>query len=222
MRKLLLAAALSISFFVHGQADLSGSYGYLLEQPDNATKDEHAVPGGRLVLIKMENNLYRFWLDVMTKGPDFNRMETDGTLQFVNDTASFDNTFEDAAQSCILKFRKSGNTIVITTHGGALGCGSGLQANGAFTRFENQQKLDNNWLREQYPHAPLYKVTAAAAEFYQDQDGFRSFTPKRSFNKGETFLAIAETDKTVYTEMVMPDGTLRYGWLRKTDIKIKD
>ena len=222
MRILLLAITMSVFLVAGAQENLTGAYGYKLEEPVATNTSEHAVPGGLLVLVKMEKNMYRFWLDVLSKGPDFNRTETDGTLQFINDTASFDNTFEDAAQACILKFKRTGNQITIRSEGGAAGCGSGLQANGDYPKLEKQPKLDDNWLRAQYPHAPVYKVNSAAAAFYRDQDGFQSFTPKRTLSKGNTFLAIAETETTVYTEMFLPDGTLQYGWLRKQDIKIKD
>ena len=117
MRSSLLLILVFLGLSVSAQTDLSGTYGFTLESPASP-KDNHAVPGGRLVLLKMESNLYRFWLDVLSKGPEFDRMETDATLLFVNDTASFDNTFEDAVSECYLKFRRSGNTIVIKSEGG--------------------------------------------------------------------------------------------------------
>ncbi|HMU47046.1 MAG TPA: hypothetical protein PKC72_11800, partial [Chitinophagaceae bacterium] len=99
-----------------GQENFTGVYGYSMPLENNtAAKEKSAVPGGRLVLIKMEGNQYRFWLDVLTGPPGYNRVETDGTITFRNDTASFDNTYEDAADPCILKFKKTGKTISINS-----------------------------------------------------------------------------------------------------------
>lgn len=222
MKSLFLSIALLCSFTLFSQTNLAGSYGYTLESPVGVTKDERAIPGGRLVLVKMEGNLYRFWLDVLSKGPDFNRVETDATISFINDTASFDNTFEDAAGTCLLKFKVNGKTISVKSHGGVAACGSGLLADGEYTWLAKQPKIDNAWLRTQYPHAPTMKVEIELAQMYADQDGLQSFTPKRMMMKGDTFLAIAETDVAVYTEIIRPDGTLSHGWLRKKDIKMKD
>ena len=76
--------------------------------------EENSGPSGSLVLVRMDGNKYRFWLDVIIGRPDYNRGETDGTITFVNDTASFDNTYEDAEHPCILKFKLAGNTIIST------------------------------------------------------------------------------------------------------------
>lgn len=221
MRSSLLLILVFFGLSASAQTDLSGAYGFTLESPASP-KDNHAVPGGRLVLLKMESNLYRFWLDVLSKGPEFDRMETDATLLFVNDTASFDNTFEDAVSECYLKFRRSGNTIVIKSEGGPAACGDGLQPDGVYTKLDKQPKLDNAWLKAQYPHAGTMKIASPGAEMYRDEDGYQSFSPRRVLSKGDEFLAIAETEKTIYTEMVQADGTLKYGWIRKSDIKMKD
>ena len=97
MKNIFFIACLSLySFIVTGQTDLSGAYGYLFKPQGNPPETEkQRGPNGQLVLIKMDNNQYRFWLDVTLGWPNYNVGETDGTITFKNDTASFDNTFED-------------------------------------------------------------------------------------------------------------------------------
>lgn len=116
------------SLFAIAQKDLTGAYGYSLTPVKSTTvKDKNAVPGGQLVLIRMEANKYRFWLDVLDQALPVIIAETDGTISFVNDTASFDNTFEDAEHPCVLHFKISGNTISINSHSTSFNCGFGNQ-----------------------------------------------------------------------------------------------
>lgn len=222
MKKYFLAGLILLPVFsLFAQNDLSGSYGYSMPAAGSVQKDKSAVPGGQLVLLKMEGNQYRFWLDVLTGAPGYNRGETDGTVSFVNDTASFDNTFEDAIDPCVLKFRRSGKNIIISNKAASFNCGfgNGVSADGEYKWLDNQVVLNNAWLKKQYPHSGTLKVGAVKAEMYRDQDGMQSFPAKRYLSKGDEFISIAETEKTVYTERITPDGTLQYGWLRKSDIK---
>ncbi len=223
MKSLLLALLTLLTSIAYTQENFSGSYGYIV-QPETApaAKDKSAIPGGRLVLLKMEGNKYRFWLDVLTGAPGYNRGETDGTIVFLNDTASFDNTFEDASHPCILKFKKTGMTVNINSQSTSFNCGfgNGVSADGDYAWIPKQEALDNDWLKKQYPQSSLLKIGVAQAEIYHDQDGMQSFGKKQFLSKGASFLNIAETEKTVYTEWIAADGTLQYGWIRKSDIKM--
>ena len=107
MKKIFIPVILSVmTLFTAAQQNISGTYGYKIKVQGTPSKTEKiAGPTGKLVLLKMEGNKYRFWLDVTVGAPSYNAGETDGTITFVNDTASFDNTFEGASQSCILKFK---------------------------------------------------------------------------------------------------------------------
>jgi len=86
MKKLIfLFLVLSACLTAHSQKDLSGAYGYTLPlEKAQPPKNKSAIPGGQLVLIRMEENKYRFWLDVLTGPPGYNRGETDGTIVFEN------------------------------------------------------------------------------------------------------------------------------------------
>lgn len=210
------------SHFSFSQKDLSGAYGYTLPvQKPQPPKDKTAVPGGYVVLVKMEDSKYRFWLDVLTGPPGYNRGETDGTITFVNDTASFDNTFEDAENPCILKFKITGTTITINSQSTSFNCGfgNGVNADGDYPRLKTQPVLDNKWLRKEYPSTPYASVTANKAELFQDENCMVPFTPKRFFNKGDSFLSIAETAKSVYTEYFIAPGKFTWGWIKKSDVK---
>ena len=206
---------------VSAQKNLSGAFGYTLPvtkaQPP---KDKTAIPGGQLVLVKMEDNKYRFWLDVLTGPPGYNRGETDGTISFVNDTASFDNSYEDAEHPCILHFRISGNKITINSHSTSFNCGfgNGVNADGDYTYLKQQPVLDNNWLRKEYPSTPMAKASSGKTEIFQDENCLVPFSPKKYFNKGDRFLSIAETTKSVYTEYFTAPGSFLWGWVRKSEV----
>lgn len=215
---LLLLSTLTTS----GQKDLSGAYGYTLPvSKTQPPKDKTAIPGGQLVLVKMEGSKYRFWLDVLTGPPGYNRGETDGTITFVNDTASFDNTFEDAENPCILKFKRNGTTLTIISHSTSFNCGfgNGVAADGDYPRLKTQPVLDNKWLKKEYPNTPMATATSGKTEVFQDENCFVPFSPRVFFAKGDTFLSIAETAKSIYTEYIPANGKFIWGWIKKSDIK---
>lgn len=223
--KLFFAAFLlfSCSLLAYSQQDLTGAYGYSLKPTGNTGNDKQATgPAGKLVLLKMEENKYRFWLDVTIGWPSYNVGETDGTISFVNDTASFDNTFEDAGNPCILKFKRTGTTISINSQSSSFNCGFGNQvhADGEFTKLKVQPVLDNKWLKTEYPQAPLATVTANRAEIFQDENCLVPFLPKKYFTKGDSFLNIAETQKSMYLEDIPAPGKFTWGWIRKSDVKM--
>lgn len=213
---LLLSCLLSVA-----QKDLTGVYGYTMPvSKTQPPKDKTAVPGGQLVLIKMEDNKYRFWLDVLTGPPGYNRGETDGTVTFVNDTASFDNTFEDAEHPCILKFKLTGSTISINSQSTSFNCGfgNGVNADGEYPRLKIQPVLDNKWLLKEYTSSPMATASSNKAELFQDENCLVPFTPKRHFAKGDSFLSIAETTKSIYTEYIPSPGKFIWGWIKKSEI----
>ncbi len=230
-KKIFLKKVSLFSFFIlyiaccYAQQNVTGSYSYILKTNGNLVQEKKKVaPGGTLVLIKIEGNKYRFWLDVLNGSPEYNRGETDGTITFKNDTASFDNTFEEATSDCILKFKRTGNTIEISSSSSSYNCGfdNGINADGRYTRTDKQEPLNNDWLKKQYPDASILKIASRGAELYEDEDGLRSFTKKKLLAKGELIISISETEKTVYTEMIKNDGTLQYGWIRKTAIEMNE
>ncbi len=221
-KSLFILLLLSTGLVAVSQKDLSGAYGYTLPtEKAQPPKDKTAIPGGQLVLVKMEDSKYRFWLDVLTGPPGYNRGETDGTIIFVNDTASFDNTFEEAKNPCILKFRLTGNTISIDSRSTSFNCGfgNGVNADGDYTRIKTQPVLDNNWLKREYNSSPLASATAVKTELFQDENCLVPFIPKRYFTKGDSFLSIAETALSIYTEHFPAPGIFIWGWIRKSDVK---
>lgn len=222
MKKSLFITGLLFSCLLSvAQKDLTGAYGYTMPvSKTQPPKDKTAVPGGHLVLIKMEDNKYRFWLDVLTGPPGYNRGETDGTIAFVNDTASFDNTFEDAEHPCILKFKLTGNTISINSHSTSFNCGfgNGVNADGEYPRLKTQPVLDNKWLLKEYSNSPMATAASNKTELFQDENCLVPFTPKRYFIKGDSFLSIAETTKSIYTEYIPSAGKFIWGWIRKSEI----
>lgn len=226
MKKIVLPlVALLMGLVAMAQKDLSGAYGYTLNTPKaQLPKDKSAVPGGQLVLIRMEDNKYRFWLDVLNGPPGFNRGETDGTVIFVNDTASFDNTFENAENPCILKFKLSGNLISINSHSTSFNCGfgNGVNADGEYARLKTQPVLDNKWLRKEYSSSPMATASSGKTEIFQDENCLVPFSPRKFLAKGESFLSIAETTKSVYTEIIPAPGKFTWGWIKKTDIKSEE
>lgn len=224
-RLLLLPILLVATFTVSAQPNLSGAYGYSFKPQGNTGNDKNATgPNGSLVLLKMDGNKYRFWLDVTLGWPNYNSGETDGTMTFVNDTASFDNTFEDAEKPCILKFKIAGKTITIDSKSTSFNCGfgNGVNADGDYTFLKEQPVMNYEWLKKQYYQTPTFTIKVNKAEVFQDENGMRPFPKNQYFVKGDSLLSIAETEKTVYTEIITPAGKFIYGWIKKTGIKMAD
>ena len=223
MKKIFIPVILSVmTLFTAAQQNISGTYGYKIKVQGTPSKTEKiAGPAGKLVLLKMEGNKYRFWLDVTVGAPSYNAGETDGTITFVNDTASFDNTFEGASQSCILKFKITNNIIRINSQSSSYNCGfgNGVIADGNYTRKKTQPVINNAWLKKEYHESPTMIITASKAEIFQDENCLHSLPQKEYFVKGEKILNISETGKTIYTEFITPSGKFLYGWLKKTDLK---
>ncbi len=215
---------LLISCLTAAQAqDHTGAYGYSRKPQGDPPKTEaNRGPSGTLVLIKMDGNKYRFWLDITTGWPNYAVGETDGTITFVNDTASFDNTFENAINACILHFKKTGNTITINSQAPSFNCGfgSGIVADDEYPRLKNQPALNNDWLKKEYGQSPATVVSSDRAEIFQDENCMHPFNPKKYFVKGDSILSIAEQDKSIYTEYIPSPGKFVYGWIRKTDLKM--
>ena len=57
-----------IMLSVAGQANYSGAYGYFFPPIGDAPANEKGA-SGMLVLLKMEGNKYRFWLDITIGWP---------------------------------------------------------------------------------------------------------------------------------------------------------
>lgn len=224
-KKLSFFLFLLISLVSSAQADLSGAYGYSFKPKGNTGNDKDATgPEGYLVLKRMSGNKYRFWLDVTIGWPSYNKGETDGTITIVKDTASFDNTMEDAEKPCILKFTVKGKTIHINSMSSSFNCGfgNGVNADGDYTWLKNQPTINNAWLKEQYFSSPLMTITSKKAEVFQDENCRRAFVQKLFFAKDDKVLVVAEYEKTVYTEYITPKGVFVWGWIRKTDGKIEE
>jgi hypothetical protein len=224
MKKIIFSSLLLLLAGVtYSQKDLSGTYGYSFKPQGNPPKEAlNAGPSGNLVLMKMEGNKYRFWLDVTVGWPSYNRGETDGTLSFVNDTASFDNTFEGASNACVLKFKDNNGTININGFSTAYNCGfgNGVNADGEYARLKKQPLLNNQWLRKEYPEAPTIMITGDKAELFRDESLLYPFTPRQYALKGESMLGIVQTEKAVYTEYLSSSGKFIYGWFKKSGVKI--
>lgn len=210
-------------FIATAQSNFSGAYGYSFKpEGDPPATEKNRGPKGNLVLMQMEGAKYRFWLDVENGWPYYHVGETDGTITFVNDTASFDNTFEDATNPCILSFKISNNVITINSHSTSFNCGfgQGVNADGDYKKHAVQPVIDNNWLQKEYPVSPQAVITKGKAELYQDENCLYSFSPKKYLLKDQSVINIAETEKSVYTEYFSPQGKFNWGWIKKTDARI--
>jgi hypothetical protein len=61
-------------------------------------------------------------------------------------------------------------------------------------------------------------VTDNKAEVFQDENCLVPFSPRKFFVKGDTFLSIAETSKSIYTEYFSSAGKFIWGWIRKSGV----
>jgi hypothetical protein len=222
MKKVLMACLVLAATHINGQVNYSGTYGYSFKPQGDPPKTEaNRGPAGKLVLQKMDGNKYRFWLDVTKGWPDYGVGETDGTITIVNDTASFDNTFENATNPCFLKFRVDENMVRIHSFSNSFNCGfgAGVTADGEYAKMK-QPSINNDWLKKEYYDAPKVMVMDGKAELFQDETAMHPFVPKRYLMKGETVLSISETDNMVYTEYIPAPGKFMYGWLKKSAVKV--
>ena len=221
MKKILIILFCLMAYGqLFAQADYSGKYSYAFPPSGNPPKTEkNRGPSGQLYLLKMHDNLYRFWLDITNGWPSYHVGETDGTIQIVNDTSSFDNTFEGASDECILKFKIHQKTIKIQSSDNAFNCGfgAGVTADGEY-KFDKVQPIFNNaWLRKQYYMSPTVEVIKNKVSLYKDEN---CHYPKPFFfKKGDRFLSIAENKDNIYTEFIDAKNNFVYGWLPKTTIK---
>ncbi|HEV7781782.1 MAG TPA: hypothetical protein VGO58_10990 [Chitinophagaceae bacterium] len=224
MKKIfLIPVLLFFAIAISAQTNLSGTWGYSFKPEGNPPKEAvNAGPSGKLVLLKMENNKYRFWLDVTMGWPSYNVGETDGTIVFVNDTASFDNTFEGAEKPCILKFKIASNVININAMSTSFNCGfgNGVNADGDYAKLTTQPALNNQWLKKEYPEAATIVITTERSEVFQDENMQHPFTPKQYFSKGESMPGIVQTENSIYTEYITASGKFMYGWIKKSSVKI--
>jgi hypothetical protein len=223
MKKFLVLLLWLVPVLLHAQGAYTGVYGYTLKAEGNPPIDVKAEgPTGKLVLIQMKKNLYRFWLDINRGWPSYNMGESDGTITIVNDTASFDNTYEDSKDSCWLRFTVGKQMVKITSTAYAFDCGfgHGVVADGEYIRLKEQPAINNQWLKEQYPEAPVATITVKEAEVFEDENCLIS--KKQFFAKGERLLNVAETVYTFYTEYINEQGKFLYGWLKKSDVNISN
>lgn len=223
MKSAFMTACLATLFLAaQAQNDLTGAYGFSLPAPAEAPASEKNKGfQARLILIRMEGSLYRFWLDVQNGWPGYHVGETDGTISFKNDSASFDNTFEDATHPCILGFRLQGKTIRINSHSTSFNCGfgQGVYADGDYVRLSAQPALNQEWLEKEYGNSPHMRVNVSRAELFRDETGRIPFSPRRYLAKDTRLISIAETETLIYTELIPAPGQFTWGWLRKTELR---
>lgn len=225
MKRIILFFILCLpALAVPAQRDLSGAYGYTSPPQADDVPEAEKDNGysGTLILLRMESNTYRFFLDVTTGWPNYHIGELDGTIVFKNDSATYSDADEDPEEPCILKFRVSGQTIHINSMNTSFNCefGQGVYADGDFPWLKKQPKINNAWLRHEYSQSPRAKVTAAKAVIYKDEKCMAPYNPGKYFIKGDELVAIAESGKSIYTEYITPSGKLVYGWVLKTDLLI--
>jgi hypothetical protein len=216
---LLFFSVLCISTICLGQINYSGEYGYSFKPQGKPPKDEAGEgPQGNLTLLKIDENVYRFWLDVNKGWPSYNMGEADGTITIKGDSAVSDNTYESAENKCLLHFYFKKDKVVIATDANGFDCGfgHGVYADGDYKRKKKQPVMNNAWLKKQSQEAEPYKVVAVKAVLYDDENLTKA--KKQYFIKGDVVLNIKENDKAIYTEFIAANGKFIYGWIKKSDL----
>jgi len=224
MKKILsLFPLLLVTLFCFAQTqNYNGVYGYSEKPQGDPPKDKaNDGPNGTLTLIRMENNKYRFWLDINKGWPGYEVGATDGTITFVNGKASFDNTYEDSKDSCVLVFKVYGNKITISGTSAEFNCGfgNGVSADGEYKRLSKQPAINNAWLKGQYNQSPKAIITVNKAQVYQDENCL--YPKNQFFVKNDALLSIAETQKSIYIEFITPSGKFIWGWIKRSAVRIE-
>ncbi len=216
---LFVLAVLFISNSVAGQVNYSGEYGYSYKPQGKAPK-EFANEGaqGNLGLLKIDENVYRFWLDINKGWPSYNMGEATGTITIKGDSAVYDNSYENAKSKCLLHFYFKKDKVVLTADAVSFDCGfgNGVYADGSYMRKKKQPVLNNAWLKKQNFDTEVYKVTAAKAIVYEDEKTTKA--KKQYFVKGDEVQNVTENDTAIYTEFIAANGKFIYGWIKKADM----
>lgn len=97
------------------QTDYSGHYGYSSDPQFEVPKGQkESGPYGTLSLYKLGTDTYKFWLEVSKGYPSYNVGNAEGIITVKGDNASYDNTFEDSPEKCILKFKFTKSKVEIS------------------------------------------------------------------------------------------------------------
>lgn len=210
------------TLIVTAQVNYSGAYGYAYKPHGNPPKEyRNEGPTGDLVLLRIENNTYKFWLDLNKGWPSYNMGEASGFITLDHDSASFDNTFEGAEGKCILHFKVSAAKVKVSTDANSFDCGFGnaVVADGNYQKQTKQPVLNNKWLRNYYSNMDTAVILSDKAVIYEDKK--LEHPKKQFFVKGDVIAMVDEDDNSVYTEFISPGGKFVWGWVKKDSLKIK-
>ncbi len=227
MKKLwLFLLVINSSIVSYSQPDYSGHYGFQMKvyvdkdserKPTKAEKAQGRT--GDLVLFKIDNKKYKFWLSANRGWPSYNEGDLSGTIEVINNKAIFNKKMEYADSSCHLSFVFYPTYIVVDQKSRDTECGFGMNVytDGKYNK-KNNHRLTNTELGEFYIEPVRYKVTAGKAFLYEDETG--RTLKKEYFIKGNIIWGMDEKNDFIYVEHINPDGKFVYGWINKSTVSI--
>jgi hypothetical protein len=214
----------------YAQVNFSGVYGdnskakFTKEEFDyyranDKSPDDDARKGiNSLVLIKKNNNEYKFWLYADRGYPSYNSGHINGNVKFNGNKAIFnryDSVFETR---CKIIFEIKGNTITVDDkYGNGCSFGANVTASGDYKRI-NKKLLTVNDIKSTYQYeVPDVVVTSAKAYIYTSPN--ESGVSKQYFIKGDTLANFDEEVAFIFTQHITKTGRYVEGWIRKADLK---
>lgn len=221
MKKIITILFLGLmSINILAQADYTGIYNYRfpLDRNLSASKPskDDGGPFGELILAKMSENTYNYWLNVNRGWPSYNNGFIGGEIEIKDGKAVFSHQDEYSKGYCILNFKFKPGIIEIVSDGYEnCGFGHAVYADG---KFKKSKKI----LTSEYLFAALYgmgdvkAIKSEKAIIYKDSD--LQVPTKQYFIKKDKVYTSEVSEKAIHVEYITKGQKYIYGWIRKEDL----
>lgn len=226
MKRLVI---LVILFLFHqqlfSQQDYSGVYGEKIPlSKEDRNKYTGLTPGEddfgydtKLILKKVSDNKYKFWLYVCKGFPSYNSGQIDGFVFFEGVSAKF--FFTDSVWGgCKLMFVYKGNSVRVDHDYEFGGCGFGanVTAHGSYPLKRKLVKTIDIKYVFQYEVEEVI-IKSSKAFIYRtatDQQPMKQY-----FIAGDKILNLTDVSDRIYTEYISKNGKFISGWINKSDLQ---
>jgi hypothetical protein len=222
MKPVITSLLLFISVCSYAQINYTGHYGYIESEKDflrrhpKAPKDEMGYKNN-LVLLRLKNNEYKFWLYVIKGYPGYNSGEIEGIIRIANDSAVYFKKDTLVGFECNVVFHFYSEKVFINHVDGNCGFGAGVTADGEYPKISSTIPTMKDVADNYQIEVPEYKVVSDKAIIYKSADN--SAPTKQYFVKGDSVYAFEQDNEFVYIQFITKAGKYIEGWLKKSDLK---
>lgn len=226
MKRLVILVILFLFYQqLFSQQNYSGVYGEkkLLSQKDregykdlNPDKDDFGYET-KLILKRVSDKKYKFWLYVCKGFPSYNSGQIDGFIFFEGDSAKFLLT-DSVWGGCKLLFKVKSNSIFVDHDYEYGGCGFGANviAQGNYPLKSKTVKTSDIKSTFQFE---IEEVVIKSAKAFIYKTATDHQPTKHYFIAGDTILNLTDEGDRIYTEYISRNGKFISGWINKTDLQ---